>query len=216
MTDPNLNLGVGGGQPPLGGGPSLHDEEAALKKGNTLPLILGIIAAVAVVAGLGVVLLSGDDDEPYSNIGRQINGMKQEHFDQFWHCALPNQPPDSLRTNQDLSAAITKRAERSPTAYAAHVRTKCLVKLTEHGPNLRQLIPPEDLHDQLDALQDALTQLTDGWNGYLEQLDRSQEGYDEGAAAPHISKIAKGWYDYRNAHGALNDTIRERLHGDEE
>ncbi|MCB9594361.1 MAG: hypothetical protein H6719_16640 [Sandaracinaceae bacterium] len=215
MSDPNLNLGVGGGQPPLGGGPSLQDEEAALKKGNTLPLVLGLVAALAVVIGIAAVLLSGDDTEQYSVIGRQINGMKQEHFDSFWGCALPNQPLETLRTNQDLSAAITKRASRSPTRYGEHVRTKCLVKLTEHGPELRQLIPPEDLTTQLDALQTAITELNDGWNGYLDQLDHSQEGYDEDAAAPHISKIAKGWYDYRNAHGELNDTIRERIHGAE-
>ena len=215
MSDPNLNLGVGGGQPPLGGGPSLEDEEKALKKGSTLPLILGIIGAVVVVAGLGFVLLQGDDTEPYSNIGRQINGMKQEHFDQFWSCALPNEPLDRIQSNTDLRTAINERASRNPQAYGEHVRSKCLVKLTEHGPGLRELIPPEDLATQLDALQDALTELTDGWNGYLEQLDHSQEGYDEAAAAPHISKIAKGWYDYRNAHGQLNDNIREHIHGDE-
>ncbi|MBX3273331.1 MAG: hypothetical protein KF729_23915 [Sandaracinaceae bacterium] len=214
MSDPNLNLGVGGGSPPLGGGPSLQDDEAALRKGSVLPLIVGIVAAIGLVVGLGVVLLSGEDNEQYEVLGRNVNGMKAEHFDQFWGCALPNQPLDRLRTNQDLGEAIQKRASSSPQRYAAHVRSKCLVKLTEHGPRLRQLIPPEDLGAQLDALQAALTQLTDGWNGYLDALDRSSEGYDEGAAAPHLSKIAKGWYDYRTAHGQLNDTVRERLHGE--
>ncbi len=210
MSDPNLNLGIGGGQPPLGGGPSLQDEEKALKKGNAGPLVIGLIAAILVVVGLGFVLLSGDDNDQYGVIGSQINGMKQEHFDSFWGCALPNQQLRDLRTNTDLREAITERARRRPQAYAEHVRSKCIVKLTEHQPRLRELIAPEDLHAQLDELQTALTELNEGWDTYLRQLDQTEE-YDERAAAPNISKIAKGWYDYRTAHGALNDSIRERL-----
>lgn len=215
MSDPNLNLGLGGGQPPLGGGPSLQDDEKALKKGSSGPLIIGVIAAVAAVGGLGFILLQGNDGDEYGAIGQQINGMKQQHFDGFWACALPNEPLDGLRTNRDLSDAIHKRARPNPPRYGAHVREQCLVKLGEHRSGLRNLIAPEDLHSQLDELQGALEALDEGWDAYLRQLDQSQEGYDRDAAGPRISKIAKGWYDYRNAHGALNDSIREHLHGEE-
>lgn len=213
MSDPNLNMGLGGGQPPLGGGPSLRDEEAALKKGNKLPLVLGLVAAVAVVAGLGFVLLSGDDAAEYRAIGSQINGMKQEKFDGFWACALPNEPIDQLDTNRALTDAINERARGNPARYGSHVRETCLVKLAEHRSELRDLIPPEDLHAQLGDLESALDDLNESWGGYLERLDHSQEGYDSEAAAPQLSKIAKGWYDYRNAHRSLNDSIRGRIEG---
>jgi hypothetical protein len=210
--DPNLNLGVGGGQPPFNTGPSLEDEEKAMKKGNTGLLIGAGVAALAVVVGLGFVLLnSGDDSDQYGAIGRQINGMKQENFDGFWSCALPGARLGEIRSDQDLRYAITKRASSSPTRYASLVRERCIVKLQEHEPRLRSLIPPEDLQSQLDDLTHALTDLRTGWNEYIEQLDHQQAGYDEEAGAAQLSKIAKGWYDYKRAHGALNDTIREHV-----
>src|SRR5687768_10327913 len=104
MTDPNLNLGVGGGLPPLGG-PSFEDDEKALKKGRGWVLVAGIIAALVVVAGLIFVLASEQPDQ-YGTIGRQINGIRQEHFDGFWMCALPDEQLDQLRTDRNLRDAI--------------------------------------------------------------------------------------------------------------
>jgi len=213
MSDDD-DLGVGGGnQPPLGGGTSLADDEKALKKGNTGPLVIGLLAAIAVVAGLGYVLLQqGDDDgEQYRTIGRAINGMKQEHFDSFWACALPGQRLELLRSDNDLRAAINSRASRAPQRYAALLRGECLAKLAEHGPRVRELIAPEDLHDQLEALTTSITDLNAGWAEYVTHLEHVTEAYDEAAEASTINKIAKGWYDYRNAHNGLNVSIREHL-----
>lgn len=214
MSDPNDNLGVGGGlQPPLGGGSSLDEDEKALKKGNTGALVIGLLAAVTLVVALGFVLLQGDGgDNQYGTIGSQINGMRQEHFDQFWHCALPNHPADRLRTNADVRDAIQKRASSRPTQYAAHVRGQCLQKLAEHEPRVRELIAPEDLQGQLEELTTAIGDLRTGWNEYLTYLEQNtSEGYDEAAAAESIGKIAKGWYDYKHAHSGLNTSIREHL-----
>lgn len=209
MSDPNLNLGIGGGQPPLG--PSYEDDEKALKKGNTLVLVLGAVAALVVGGGLMVLLLSGEDSEPYEAIGRQVNGMKTEHFDGFWACALPGMQLDDLRSDQDLRREIQERAERRPNAYARHVREECIVKLNEHEPRLRQLLPPSDLSGQLESLTTSLNELRAGWNGYVDELSRAEDGYDEDTMAPHVSKIAKGWYDYRSAHGEINTAIRGHL-----
>ncbi|HJL14725.1 MAG TPA: hypothetical protein RMH99_03660 [Sandaracinaceae bacterium LLY-WYZ-13_1] len=212
MSDPNLNMGVGGGQPPFGPGPSLEEDEKALKKGRTGVLVAGILAAVAVTGGLMFVLMSGEGGDEYGAIGRQINGMKQEHFDAFWSCALPNEQLSNLRSDQDLRYAITKRAQTNPGRYAQHVREQCLVKLNEHEPRLQQLIAPEDLQGQLDDLSGALSDLRGGWNEYVEQLDQHEGAYEEGEYTAQLNKIAKGWYDYKHAHNQLNSTIREHLH----
>jgi hypothetical protein len=212
MSDPDLNLGVGGGPPPLGGGPSLEEDEKALKKGRTGVLVGGVLAAVAATAGLVFLLVSGDDGEAYGAVGRQINGMKQEHFDAFWACALPNERLSDLRSDQDLRHAIEERARTAPGRYARHVREQCLVKLSEHEPRLQELVPPEDLQGQLAELSTALGDLRAGWDGYLDELDDVEGTYDEEAFGPHLHDIAKGWYDYRHAHNQLNASIRERIH----
>lgn len=206
MSDPNPNLGP---PSPLGGG-SLDDDEKALKKGNTAVLVIGIVAGLAVVAGLVVLLMNEEPTDQFRTIGQQVNGMKSEHFDGFWTCALPNERLDRLRSDQDLRQAITKRASPAPQRYAQHVRQQCLVKLNEHEAPLRSLIAPPDLQGQLSELTEALGSLRAGWGDYLDYLDRT-ETYDESAAAPRVSTIAKGWYDYKHAHSQINSTIRERL-----
>jgi hypothetical protein len=204
--DPNANVG----RPASGRGTSLEDEEKALKKGNTWVLVAGVLAGLAVVAGLVAVLARNDPSAPYRTIGQRVNGMKDEHFDGFWACALPNERLDRLRNNEDLTYAITRRASTTPGAYAQHVRQRCLVKLTEHQPPLQALIAPEDLQAQLSALSTATDDLRAAWNGYLEYLETA-ESYDDEAARPQLIKIAKGWYDYKRAHGEINTTIREHL-----
>jgi hypothetical protein len=203
MSDPNQNLG-----PPLGG-PSLEDDEKALKKGNTWVLVAAVVGGLAVVAGL-IALLASEQPDQYGTIGSQINGMKAEHFDAFWACALPNEPLDELRSDQDLRYAINRRAQTAPGRYAQHVRHDCLVKLNEHEAPLQSLIAPADLSGQLAELGTSLESLRGAWGEYLEYLDHTQE-YDQDDAAPRVGKIAKGWYDYKRAHGALNAAIREHL-----
>jgi hypothetical protein len=210
MTDPNLNLGVGGGSPPLGG-PSFEDDEKALKKGRGWVLVAGIIAALVVVAGLIFVLASEQPDQ-YGTIGRQINGIRQDHFDGFWMCALPDEQLDRLRTDRNLRDAIHARARRAPAPYAQHIRNDCLVKLNEHGRPLRELIPPDDLRGKLAELETSIDALRVGWEEYLLVLDRTTaEDYDPEAMDARLNKIAKGWFDYKNTHIELNNEIREHL-----
>lgn len=208
MSDPNLNLGVGGGQPPLGGPSSLDDDEKAMKKGRGAVLAVGIILAVLVAGGLVALLAMMGQPDQYGTIGRQINGMKRDHFDRFWTCALPQQRLETLRSDQDLRTAINTRASRNPDAYVQHVRTECMVNLTEHE-HPSTLVPPEDLNAQLAELGTALDNLKLGWEEYLTTVEAA-ETYDEEALSPQLSKIAKGWYDYRRAHVSLNNTIREQ------
>jgi hypothetical protein len=214
MSDPQLQIGIGGGSPPLGGpplgGPSLDDDEKAMKRGSGVVLIaLGAFGALVIAGIIVAVLMSGGDDS-YTQIGQQVNGMKRDHFDQFWGCALPNENLRELRTDGALRRAITERASSSPSRYAQHVRGQCLVKLNEHEAPLDTLIAPDDLREQITALGAALDLLREGWNEYLSALEQA-EAFDEEAMAPHLEKIARGWYDYKRAHGAVNDVVREHL-----
>lgn len=212
MSNPNLgppNLGPPNAGPPLGGG-SLDDDEKALKKGNTAVLVIGAIAALAVLAGVVVLLMNEEPTEQYETIGREVNRLKSANFDGFWTCALPNERLDRIENNQQLTEAITKRASSAPQRYAQHVRSNCLSKLNDHQAPLQSLIAPPDLQAQLADLGVALDALRNGWGDYLDYLDRTEE-YDEAAAAPRVSAITKGWYDYKTSHRAINDSVREHI-----
>jgi hypothetical protein len=207
MTDPNLNLGIGGGQPPLGPPSSLEDDEKAMKKGRGLVLAVGIILAVLVAIGLVLVLMNVGQQDPYGTIGRQVNLMKRDRFDHFWRCALPEQPLERLRSDADLREAINVRASRNPARYAQMIRGQCMVDLNEHD-DPSSLLPPEDLRGQLTALSTALRDLRLGWEEYLVTIERIEGEYDADALDPQLDKVARGWFDYRTAHKAVNDSIR--------
>ena len=42
-------------------------------------------------------------------------------------------------------------------------------------------------------------------------LDDPELEYDEEAARPHVTAIARGWYDFKKAHGAINKSIKAKL-----
>jgi hypothetical protein len=211
MTDPNLNLGIGGGPPPLGPSPSLEDDEKAMKKGRGAVLAVGIILGILMVAGIVVLLMNVGQPDPYGTIGRQVNGMKRDHFDRFWRCALPEQPLDRLRNDRELREAINVRAARGPAAYANHIRTRCWSDLSGHE-DPAALLPPEDLQAQVTALGTALDDLKRGWEEFLAAIERA-ETYDPETFAEQLNKVARAWYDYRTAHAALNATIIEHQGG---
>jgi hypothetical protein len=181
-----------------------------MRSGRWRMIVVALLAVVIVVGGLAW-WMAGEQPDQYGTIGRQVNGMRADHFDAFWACALPRMRLDDLRSDQDLRYNINKRAASAPGRYASHVREQCLVKLNEHDRPLRALIAPEDLQGQIEELGRALTALRDGWGGYLTELDRvGGTPYDEEAMGPQLNKIAKGWFDYKVAHNNINRIIRER------
>ena len=219
MTESYEQLGSAGSvppAPPLGPlgplgpiGPSLEAEEKALRKGKGVRLfkIMGVL--VLIVGGIIAYLATGGDDIAYRTFGQNINGIDQEHFDQFWGCAFPGSNLADIRSDQDLRAHIHRRASGGPRTYGRHVRSDCLVELSEMRPRLEALIPPEEFQPRVREIADSIEHVQSGWVSYIAYLE-AVERYDEEGAREHVSKIAKGWYDYRHAHAALNAALRER------
>lgn len=212
MSDPNENLPLGG-QPPLSplGGPSLEEEEKAMRKGKGRMLAGMILAVVAAVAALGLYLASGDD-ETYSEFGRNVNGLHQARFNKFWDCSFQGFPMAKVKNDQDLREQIHKRASVGKARFGRLVRDDCLPELAELEPGLTALIPPEEFAEQVRELSDSVGSLRSGWSDFIAHLDGlGDQPYDEGAASEQVGRIAKGWYDYRRTHGALNAKLREKL-----
>lgn len=205
--DDSVPLGMD--SPPMAVPTRLDEQEKALKKGRGRMLVAAAIGIAGAIGGLAFLVLSQQPDQ-YGTIGRQINGMKAEHFDPFWSCALPGTRLSQIRSDQDLRYEINKRAETSPDRYARHVNQECMVRLNEHEPP-SQLIAPEELTAQLSELDAALVSLRESWSAYLNDLDRLEGPYREEEFDSRLHNIAKGWYDYRHAHSGLNTAIRDHL-----
>lgn len=202
--------------PPIGTplGPSLADEERAIAGGGGRGTMIAAIVVFGLLAlGALVLVLRSGGESPYSPLGRQLNGMRQEHFDAFWSCALPRQDLRDLAGAPQVVEAVTHNAHSSPHNYAQLVRTQCMTHLDEHAPLLAALIVPEDMHEGMNALTGALRSLHDSWGAYLTYLEGLAGAYDR--EDPHavelVTAIARGWYDYKVALGTLNDVIRSHV-----
>lgn len=212
MVDPNDNLGLGGGQPPMSplGGPSLEAEEKAMRKGKGRMLAAMILAVVAALALAILFLASGGEAEAYRTFGRNINGLKQEHFDQFWGCALRGENVSDITDNAALMSQIDRRALQGGDRYVAQVRDECLGKLGDLRPKLVALIPPEGMAQDVDQLAEATSQLQSAWSNFISHVETAESYSSEAAEAP-ITQIARGWYDFKRIHSGLNSKIREKI-----
>jgi hypothetical protein len=190
---------------------SLGDEEAAMRKGRAGSLAILIGFAVVAAAGL-VFLMSGDDQaRVYGDIGKKVNGLERAHFAQFWGCALAGENLADLRSNSDLTTQVNGRGVERGRSYGRHVREACMPKLQDINPQLATLIVPADLQPEIDALEKATGDLRTAWSGYIAYLDDPELEYAEEEARPLVAQIARGWYEFKKAHGAINQKIKAKL-----
>ncbi len=213
MSDPNDNMGVGGGQMPLGPVASMEADSKAMKSGRGRMLAAMIGSVVLAVIALIAYMASGGETEMYSQFGRNINGLRTNNFDVFWGCALRGENLGDINDNTALMAAINRRAANGRGNYARHVRDECMETLAELEPALQALIPPPEMQEKVRELEGAVGQGRSAWSGYIAYLEGipEGEGYDEEDASEHVTAVARSWYDYRRLHNELNGMIAEKL-----
>jgi len=190
---------------------SLGDEEAAMRKGRAGSL--AILVGLGVAAAVGLALLMSGDDEArvYGEIGKKVNGLERAHFGQFWGCALQGENLSDLRSNSDLSTHVNGRGLERGRSYGVYVRETCMPKLQDINPELATLIVPPELQTDVEALKKATADLRSAWSSFIAYLDNPELEYSEDEARPHISQIARSWYDFKKAHGAINHKIKAKL-----
>lgn len=190
---------------------TIADAEAAMRKGKR-GMLVGMIGAVVVVV-VGFVLFVGSSDEKRvaGEIGKQVNGIKQRHFDRFWGCALQGTNLKNVRSNADLESQINVRATEKGQLYATYVREKCLELLDEVAPQLDTLIVPEDLTQDIATLRESVGKLRNAWDGFVRYLGNPDVEYAPEDAKRHVDGIARGWFEFKKAHGSVNKKLKEKL-----
>jgi len=183
-----------------------------MRSGRGRMIAFALVVVIAVVGGGGWFLMNSGPN-PYSAIGRQVNGLRAENFESFWVCALPRTDPADIRNNEQLQAEIHERAQFSASQYAQLVRTTCIAHLNDHVQPLDSLLPMEDLEAPVEALRTALRALIDAWNAYLTHLQGLTGAYDAESEDAHrlVAGIARAWFDYKVAHGQINDIVRSHV-----
>lgn len=195
---------------PVSSGAS-SDDAAALRKGRGGSL--AVMAGLGLIVIAGLVLLVGGDDEQrvYGEIGKKVNGIERAHFAQFWGCALQGENLADLRSNADLITHVGGRGRDRGRSYGVHVRDECLPKLHDINPQLETMIVPEDLEADVEAMKKATSDLRGAWSDFVAYLDNPELEYDEDKASDYVNPIARGWYEFKKAHGAINKTIKAKL-----
>lgn len=192
---------------------TLSDAEAAMHKGRGGMLVAAGVVALAAIGGL-VFMMGGDDERRvYSELGKTINGVRAEAFDQFWACLLQGENLRDLKSNEDVIGKVERRAAGGQARYGKQLREECLPKLEGLEPKLSLLILPADLKASVSAMSSATGDLRSATSNVVSYLDQQELDYDEEESREKISKMARAWYDFRKAHADANKVLKEHLEG---
>jgi hypothetical protein len=192
-------------------GPTLSEDEAAMRKGRGR-MIVGMVSIVVVII-VGSFLLLREDDEKYAygEIGKTVNGIKNEYFDGFWGCALKGVNLRDIKSNDALVAQIDRRATQAAVAFVRVLRQDCIDKLEKMQTKLEVLIPPEGVTKEVKEMTEATSKLRSAWSAFISYMDDPKSDYDEATARPKIIEITRGWYDYKKAHTSFNKAIKAKI-----
>ena len=195
-------------------GPSLEDEERAMRSGKGKMLAAMFVAVLAAGALFTWYLFQGDAANSYREFGKTVNGVHNAQWLKFWECSLQSgNALGRIRNNVDLKTALNQRASRGGPRFGSLVRDRCMPRLGEMHDKYAALLPPDDLKEEVRAVAAAADALRSGWSEYIAVLDASGAAYDADVADPALSKIAQAWFDYKTTFNALNRKIRTRIDG---
>jgi hypothetical protein len=190
---------------------TLADEEAALRKGKGGSLIAVSVLGLAMLGGLFYLMGGEDQARVYGDLGKQINGLKQSSFDQFWSCVLQGEDLRDVTSNTELVARLDEMGRDGGRKFGENLREACKPRLEPIGPALDTLIVPDDLKAAVKAMSDAASSLRTSTSGLIIYLDNPELDYDQEVARPHTQAMARAWYDFKKAHQDANHLIKQQM-----
>ena len=184
------------GSPQAGG--SYEDDEKAMRSGKGRMLAAMVVAVLATGIGLTWFVMQGDASNSYREFGKTVNGVHNNQWLKFWECSLQSGAAyERVKTNTDLKLALDQRASRGGARFGGLIRDRCMPRLAE----------------KVRAVATAADALRTGFSEYIAFLDAAGASYDAETSGPPIMKIAKAWFDYKNAFNALNRELRKKIDG---
>ena len=190
---------------------TLADEGAALRKGKAGSLIAVSVLGLAMLGGLFYLMGGEDQARVYGDLGKQINGLKQASFDQFWSCVLQGEDLRDVTSNTELMARIDLMGREGGRKFSENLREACKPRLEPVGPALDTLIVPQDLQAAVKGMSEAASSLRTSTSGLIIYLDNPELEYDADIARPHVQAMARAWYDFKKAHNEANHIIKQHI-----
>jgi len=190
---------------------TLADDEAALRKGKAGSLFAVGVLGLAVLGGLFYLMGGEDQARVYGDLGKQINGLKQSSFDNFWSCALQGEDLRDVTSNTELVARLDTLGRDGGREFAKNLREACRPQLETIGPALDTLIVPADMTAHVKSMSEAAASLRSATSGFVVYLDDPELEYNESLARPHVQAMTRAWYDFKKAHNEANQVIKQRI-----
>lgn len=195
-------------------GPSLADEEKAMRGGRG-GLVVGMIVFGGLLIGGFVFVVMGGDSSVYRDYGSTVNGLHTSKFNGFWTCSLqvPAAELGQITSNTAMSEALHLRGNNGRKRFGDMVRERCLPGLQELERDLDQLIPPDEAFTANRAsMVEAVHNLISAVNEHRRYLNTlTEDPYSREAAEETVTGVVRQWFEYRRAHREFNNMIAEQI-----
>jgi hypothetical protein len=186
---------------------SVDDEVSKMRRGNTLPLALSLVAST-IAAIAGIHWLGGiDRQQAYARAAEQLETIDAQQSEAFLRCALPNVQRSQLSSTQALHNAIEIVSERFDKFYARQL-VHCSNYLDDLNNELNRVRVPADMQRGLTSLRQTAQGFGRAWDNYRLYLEDPTQRYDYVQAAPLIEKVTLAWADYRTQQIRIRAKLR--------
>ena len=191
-------------------GVSDAQELAKMRGGNSVRVVLMMLAVVLATLGGARLLRNLDSRQAYATAAAQLERSDTDQRDAFMRCALPTYQRSQLAMPNALRAEIERATERMGKSYAG-VLASCAPLLDSFEHAVKGVVAPADVRSRVDAVAGAAADVGVAWHGLQDQLKRPGPGIDQVETSASIGKINTAWQRYLTARDQAKQALSERL-----